>query len=380
MTAMSDAAGDIAWEADGAVQRARFVSARGGPAPNRAVAAGDETTADAAFRLVSQGTALVWSGDYHNARQMLQALGRRIDRRRRPPAPDDPAAAFHAYRQAQAQRANLLGLLLVPLRDGQVPLRRAPDVTLAVAEAVGPLAGEAVLPLRDLLAMISAHEWRKNGVPIRALGGTRIHPHYGVFPPTRQDYVDLVGTAPLPAGVDVAFDLGTGSGVLAAVLLQRGVPRVVATDIAPRALASAADAFARLGVADRVTLVPGRLYPDGRAALIVCNPPWLPARAGTSLEAAVYDPDGAMLRAVLAGLGAHLLPGGEGWLILSDLAEHLGLRAPGELAAMIAAAGLRALGRLDAAPSPRGARDRADPLHFARAREVVSLWRLGTSP
>ena len=72
--------------------------------------------------------------------------------------------------------------------------------------------------------------------------------------------------------------------------------------------------------------------------------------------------------------------GGEGWLIMSDLAEHLGLRAPGELAAMIAGAGLRVLSRMDAAPSPKGVRDSADPLHFARKREVVSLWRLGTSP
>jgi methylase of polypeptide subunit release factors len=228
--------------------------------------------------------------------------------------------------------------------------------------------------------MVSAHEWRRNGVPIRALGGTTIHPHYGVFPPTRQDYVDLVAATPLPAEVEVAFDLGTGSGVLAAVLLHRGVSRIVATDAAPRALASAADAFDRLGVTDRVTLVPDTLYPDGRASLVVCNPPWLPAKAGTSLEAAVYDPDSAMLRGFLTGLGGHLLPGGEGWLIMSDLAEHLGLRAPGELAAMIAGAGLRVLSRMDAAPSPKGVRDSADPLHFARKREVVSLWRLGTSP
>jgi hypothetical protein len=30
-----------------------------------------------------------------------------------------------------------------------------------------------------------------------------------------------------------------------------------------------------------------------------------------------------MLRGFLAGLAGHLEPGGEGWLILSDLAEHL---------------------------------------------------------
>jgi len=378
MRVMDGDGGEIVWEADGSEHRARYVSARGSSAPTRVISANDETTAADAFRAASQGTALVWSGDYHNARQLLQAMARRFDRRRKATASDNPVAAFNAYRQTQAQRSNLMGRLLVPLRDGQVPLRRAPDVSWAVNEALGTIKGDALLPLRDLLAMISAHEWRKNGVPIGALGGTKIYPHYGVFPPTRQDYVDLVAQAPLPAG-DIAFDLGTGSGVLAAVLLHRGVPRVVATDNASRALACAADNFDRLGVADRVTLVADRLYPDGKASLVVCNPPWLPAKAGTSLESAVYDPDGAMLREFLNGLPGHLLPGGEGWLIMSDLAEHLGLRARGELVDEILEARLEVIGRLDASPSPKSARDQSDPLHFARSQEVVSLWRLRTS-
>jgi hypothetical protein len=372
------AAEDVSWETPEGERHARFVSARGGAAPKRAVAADDALTADAAFRLASQGTAMVWSGDYHNARQLLQALGRRIDKRRSKSDPSDPAAAFNAYRQAQAQRASIMGMLLVPVAVGVVPLRRAPDMRVAIEEAVGALPGENVVALRDLLAFVSAHEWRKNGVAIRALDGAKIHPHYGVFPPTRQDYIDLVAKAPLPAG-DVAFDLGTGSGVLAAVLLHRGVKRVVATDNAPVAIACAADNFEQLGLSDRVTLIEGDLYPEDRAALIVCNPPWLPAKAGTSLESAVYDPDGAMLRAFLDGLGEHLLPGGEGWLILSDLAEHLGLRSRDELLAHIAAAGLTILGRLDAPPAPKGARNPDDPLYFARAKEVISLWRLGPS-
>ncbi len=371
---------EVIWEADGVERRARFVSARGGSAPKRAVAADDRLTADAAFRFASQGTAMVWSGDYQNARQLLQALGRRIDKRKgKSPGADDPAGAFNAFRLEQAQRANMLSLLLVPVEDGRVPLPRAQDVTAALAEAVPSEHGHYLLPLRDLLAFVSAHEWRKNGVPIRALDGAKIHPHYGVFPPTRQDYVDLVAEAPLPAG-ELAFDLGTGSGVLGAILLHRGVPHIVATDNAPRALACAADNFARLGLADRVQLVPDILYPDGKASLIVCNPPWLPAKAATSLESAVYDPGGAMLHAFLAGLRGHLAPGGEGWLIMSDLAENLGLRAPGGLTAEIATAGLRVVGRLDARPESKGARDTADPLYFARSREVVSLWRLAPSP
>jgi hypothetical protein len=80
----------------------------------------------------------------------------------------------------------------------------------------------------------------------------------------------------------------------------------------------------------------------------------------------------------LGGLAAHLAaPGGEGWLILSDFAEHLGLRSRAELLGWIATGGLQVLGRIDTRPSHPKAGDRSDPLHAARAAEVTSLWRLG---
>ena len=80
--------------------------------------------------------------------------------------------------------------------------------------------------------------------------------------------------------------------------------------------------------------------------------PWLPARPSSAVEQAVYDEGSRMPgRGFLAGLAAHLSPGGEGWLILSDLAEHLGLRSRDELLGWIAAAGLRVLGRQDT-PTP----------------------------
>jgi prophage antirepressor-like protein len=72
-------------------------------------------------------------------------------------------------------------------------------------------------------------------------------------------------------------------------------------------------------------------------------------------------------------------PGGEGWLILSDLAEHLGLRTRAELLAAIAAAQLTVLGRADIQPRHARAADASDPLHAARAAEVTSLWRLGAT-
>ena len=392
----------IEWTEAESACSALWRSERGAPAPRQVMLADDTLSADMAYRLACEGTGLLWRGDFHNARQLLLALARRIDhvprrkaraatRSAAPPAPGEaaPGAAFHRHRQAQSQRSRVLVQVLIPLdADYAIPLRRAPDVRLACTQAWGPAGdaqpGPSVVSLRELLGVISAFEWRKKGVPFACLGpapDNRIHPHYGVFSPVRGEYVDLVAHTTLPAGAEaLAFDIGTGTGVLAAVLAKRGVQRVVATEVETRALACAAENFVRLEVAAQVQLQPSDLFPEGpdaRAALVVCNPPWLPARAGSPIERAVYDEGSRMLLGFLAGLTEHLLPGGEGWLILSDLAEHLGLRTRTELLAAIDGAGLQVLGRVDIHPKHPKASDEQDPLHAARAKEVTSLWRLG---
>lgn len=390
----------LQWDdVNGQPQHAAWHSEAGRPAPARMQVADDRLAADAAYHLICEGSTLLWQGDFFNARHLMEALKRRLDKPKlrgkaqknakpaHPPAPAaTPALAFHQQRQVQARRAHILGSILIPLNgDYRIPLRRAPDVQAACTQAWGPADGTArVIALRELQGIVSAYEWRKNGVQIPALqtlgGYDRIHPHYGVFSPVRGEYVDLVAQAPLPATATqtaaVAWDIGTGTGVLAAVLARRGVPQVIATDHAARALACAQDNVQRLGVAAQVQLCNVDLFPPGHADLIVCNPPWLPVRATTSLEQAVYDPDSRMLRGFLAGLAARLRPGGEGWLILSDLAEHLGLRSRADLLAWTEAAGLRVVGRLDIRPNHRKAQNASDPLHSARAAEVTSLWRL----
>lgn len=358
-------------------------SEAGNPPPKRVVIADDRTTADAAYRLACEGTALLWRGDFQNARQLLQAMSRRTaggksgKPRKEATSPID---AFNLHRQAQSQRARTLGMLLIPLdADYTIPLRRAPDVRDACNEAYGTSDGACVVSLRELLGLIGAHEWRKKGVEIPALDGAHIHPHYGVFSPVRGEYIDLVANAPLPSKA-LAFDIGTGTGVLAAVLAKRGVKRVVGTDQDPRALACARENVARLGLQTQVDVVEADLFPEGRAPLVVCNPPWLPARPSSPIERAVYDPDNRMLRGFLDGLAAHLEPNGEGWLILSDFAEHLGLRTRDALLAMIDAAGLHVVGRDDIKPKHPKSSDATDPLHKARVAEVTSLWRLKARP
>jgi hypothetical protein len=314
----------------------------------------DTLSADRALRLITRGSTLLWEGDFQNAKQLLAALGRRL------PAPR--GGSFHDQRRHQAQRVQTLNSLLIATSGYVISLRRAPDVRQACREAYGPPDGERLIPLRELLGVIGAHQLRIRGVEVPALGA-RIHPHYGVFAPTRSEYVGLVADCPLPPAA-VAFDIGTGTGVLAAVLAGQGIPRVIATDNSPRAVACARENLSRLRL--DIEVIETDLFPPGRADLIVCNPPWIPARPITDLDHAVYDEDGRMLRSFLGGVRDHLTSDGEVWLVLSDLAEHLGLRSRAELLDNFQSAGLRVAGRSSAVPRHRK----------ARVDETTFLWRL----
>ena len=253
----------LQWTCAGQACSALWRSERGAPPPKKVVLIDDTITADTAYRLACEGTTLLWQGDFQNARQLLQAMARRVDQpakrtqrkqiakvaiAAKTPLTDPSQSAFNLHRQAQAQRARVLGMVLIPFNpDFGIVLRRAPDARQACTEAWGvadPVAGVSVASLRELLGMISAHEWRKNGVEIPALGAApnnRIHPHYGVFSPVRGEYIALLAQALQSAGkttgasaklaVRTAFDIGTGTGVLSAVMARSGIPHIIATDL-----------------------------------------------------------------------------------------------------------------------------------------------------
>lgn len=370
----------ISWHEAGEARSARWQSESKTVAPKRVFIADDRTTADSAFRLASEGNALLWRGDYQNGRQLLQALTRRIKRKPRKPSKvaNSPIDAFNLHRQAQSQRARTLGMILIEVEaDYTIALRRAPNIQLACNETYGASKGSFIVSLREILGLIGAHEWRRTGVEIDVLGA-RIHPHYGVYSPVRGEYLHLIAEAPLPS-LELAFDIGTGTGVIAALLAKRGVRKIIATDLDPRALTCARENLSWLNVRENVEVVEADLFPPGKAPLIICNPPWIPARPSSPIERAIYDPDSQMLRGFLNGLTAHLEKGGEGWLILSDLAEHLGLRSREQLLQMIADAGLKIILRTDIKPLHPRATDESDPLHHARSLELTSLWRLAAN-
>ena len=383
----------IQWNEGGEICSARWHS-ENGIAPHKKIQIADDTlTADIAYRLACEGTAMLYKGDFQNARQLLQAMVRRVDKPSKKSTRVDrvvkgktksPLDTFNLYRLAQSQRARILGMVLIPINaDHSISLRRAPDVAMACFEAYGEQNEPYVISLRELLGVISAHEWRKKGVPVlvRDDEEIRIHPHYGVFSPIRGEYIELVLKAPLPVALQknsIAFDIGVGTGVLSVVLAMRDIQKMIATDQDDRAIACAKENIKRLGLSSQIEILKTNLFPTEQAALIVCNPPWLPARPSSSLEHAVYDPESQMLKGFLSKLKEHLLPSGEGWLILSDLAEHLGLRTREELLAWIEDASLKVIARLDTKPQHQKVFDKTDALYIARSKEVTSLWRLSS--
>ena len=325
------------WLKDGQELTAIWKSEKNLPAPKKILVADDTLPADQAYRLMSEGTNLVWNSDFHNAKQLMQAIARRIDKPSKSKkskttqttrSNSSPAELFHLHRQAQSHRARILGMLLIPMNsEYQINLGRAPDVSQACTEAWGNLQDEVITPLRELLGIISSHEWRKKGVEIPALGNppnNRIYQHYGVFSPIRGEYINLVAQAPTPPKNPhkkmVAFDIGTGTGVLTAILAKRGFNHVIGTDQSQRAIDCALDNLSRLNLLNldsvKVEIIKADLFPEGLASLIVCNPPWLPGRASSSIDHAIYDENNKMLLGFLNGLAQHLEPEGEGWLIM----------------------------------------------------------------
>ena len=125
------------------------------------------------------------------------------------------------------------------------------------------------------------------------------------------------------------LDLGTGSGAIAVTLAcQRPEARVVATDASAAALRVARENAARHHCGSRIEFLEGEWYAplgERRFDLIAANPPYVAAgdphlaRGDLRFEPRAALTDGsadglASIRAIVAGAGRHLQPGG--WLLL----------------------------------------------------------------
>src|SRR5664279_5264587 len=97
---------DLVYRTDEGERRLAWWSELVSP-PEQLGVADDRTTAEVALRRARSGEALLFQGDWHNARQLLAAMGRRL----RPVRPRGPglAAAFLADRASKRVEHELLG-------------------------------------------------------------------------------------------------------------------------------------------------------------------------------------------------------------------------------------------------------------------------------
>lgn len=196
--------------------------------------------------------------------------------------------------------------------------RRADRLSLEGGEAVSPEADAAVA---DLVAQRSARK------PVSHLIGRRAFwTHAFLVTPDVLDprpETEVLVQAALSGPVKRVLDLGTGSGaILLSILADRPSAEGVGTDLSAPALAIAGQNAQGLGVEARVRFVVSDWFAEvsGSFDLIVSNPPYIaqdemgalaPELAFEPRMALTDEADGlTAYRAIAAGAGAHLTPGG----------------------------------------------------------------------
>lgn len=219
------------------------------------------------------------------------------------------------------------------LRAAGVP-DAAADARRLLAHALGLAPGRLTLALPGPLPEAAAARFaeavarRAARQPVAQILGERLFwgRPFRVTPDVldpRPETETLVAAA-LEAPFARMLDLGTGSGCLLLTLLAECPGATgLGTDISAAALAVAADNATRLGLAARAAFARADWFSgvSGFFDLIVSNPPYIAAAEWATLAPEVRDwepraaltpgEDGlAAYRAIAAGAGGHLAPGG----------------------------------------------------------------------
>ncbi|MCB1394708.1 MAG: peptide chain release factor N(5)-glutamine methyltransferase [Rhodobacter sp.] len=233
----------------------------------------------------------------------------------------------------------------------------ARDARLLLAHALGIAPDRVTLVLRDPLPEGAALRFdaalgqRAARIPVsqitgrRAFWGRDFHVTRDVLDP-RPETETLVAAA-LEAPFARVLDLGTGSGaILLSLLAERPAATGMGVDLSAPALAVAAENAEALGVAARADLHRSDWFAavEGRFDLVVSNPPYIAEveMAGLSPEVREHEPRLALTpggdgldayRAIAAGVGGHLTPGGR-------LLVEIGPTQGAAVSALFAQAGL----------------------------------------
>jgi len=416
----------VHWKRDEEAESCQLLSFRPSDLKQlNALTANDTTRGALALHHLRKGQALVYSGgDYHNARQLLQAVKKKnagksgcekkLKKKKCFTQAVETSAQWMQQKQLQREQTDILQKILIQVSiDNSRPseimgLKRTPGHVNDIfsyafkndSEKMDAKFGDLtsfLLSLSDFLGMVGGYEWHRKGVYIDALQDY-IYPHFGVFPPTRQDYIKLLNNINCDRTQQTSMlEVGVGSGVLSIILLQqKKVDRVIGTDVNPYAIACATDNVRRFGFHENVHLEQADLFPPGNDGdpdrnkfdIVLFNPPWIPGDAATWLDRSVYDPEQNLLRRFLLQAQHHVNEAGYIYLLLSNLGVLLGLIREENVHAMFREGNLELVTVHKTKPKAevankgraekmeKGKRHHPDRIANARAQEVISLYKL----
>jgi len=143
--------------------------------------------------------------------------------------------------------------------------------------------------------------------------------HKSIYPPSEDTFL-LMDTLRKELGDGrgkYALDMGTGSGIIAEFLRDRGYV-VVAADINPHAVEYCRQKYPDIDfrVSDLFSNIPERFD------LIVFNTPYLPGKAKTMEERSWCSEDGEIQRRFFEELPKHIKEGGVCYVLLSSITPY----------------------------------------------------------
>ncbi|TNE89810.1 MAG: methyltransferase domain-containing protein [Deltaproteobacteria bacterium] len=319
----------------------------------------DRAASDAhlAEQLVAGHTVLL-HGNYGRGIAIERAVRRLL------PAPEE-TASFDERRAHRDQVTEVLDRLHTPIRDHLIAMGRAPECGF-LAELY-PERADFALPWLAVIDLVRAWRFYEEGVHLAALGHA-VHPFYGTYAPARTEHIELFATwlSRYDGDKQRAIDVGTGTGVLARLLTRAGFAEVLATDLNPNAVESVRRDLKRRPAPIRVFEGDLLAPVDGRAELIVFNPPWTPGEVRTPLDMALVYEDGLFER-FFAQAAEHLAPGGRVVLVFSNVMRLLRDDAPHPIDAELAGDRFELVDKLQRRIKPSGGR---------RTKERVEVWEL----
>ncbi|PQJ73221.1 methyltransferase [Polaribacter butkevichii] len=220
---------------------------------------------------------------YSNGMLLLKELQKHLKIR----LPNKTLKEQHAFR---AEYHRLSNLILLKITNQEVAVDKAPKIGWLHTLYTGK--NDFLLTFPEVQRLNSAWQKFHKGVKVPVLRN-KVHPYYGVYFPTRFDYLTLFDNwlKRYEGPKKSAIDVGIGSGVLSFQMVQHGFQKVFGTDTNPNAILGLKEFMGDTKLSRKIELNYGNLFAtiEKETELIVFNPPWLPAISNEeNIDEAVY--------------------------------------------------------------------------------------------